>query len=59
MVKKGKVNLSLCLTKHHGMKTDLVLIKRHAIKAYWENGDMAPRILNLGNRWKMDLEYSA
>jgi hypothetical protein len=30
---KGKVKLSLCLTKHHGMKT------------CWGSGDIAPRIL--------------
>jgi hypothetical protein len=30
---KVKVKLSLCLTKHH------------AIKAYWGNGGIAPRIL--------------
>jgi hypothetical protein len=32
---KGKVKLSLCLTKHHAMK------------AYWSGG-IAPRILDLG-----------
>jgi len=31
--------LSLCLTKHHAMKT------------YWGNGGIAPRILDLGIRW--------
>jgi hypothetical protein len=36
-----KVKLSLCLTKHHAMK------------AYWESGCIAPRILDLGTirRW--------
>jgi hypothetical protein len=38
-----KVRLSLCLTKHHVMKT------------YWGNGGIAPRILDLGTKW----EYSA
>jgi hypothetical protein len=37
---KKKVKLSLCLTKHH------------AIKAYWGTGVIAPRILNLGTRWR-------
>jgi hypothetical protein len=32
--------LLLCLTKHHAMKT------------YWWNGGIAPRILNLGTRWR-------
>jgi hypothetical protein len=34
-----KVKLSLCSTKHHAME------------AYWESGDVAPRILDLGTRW--------
>jgi hypothetical protein len=37
---KVKVNLSLCLTKHHAMKT------------YWGSGGIAPRILDLGTRWR-------
>jgi hypothetical protein len=36
----SKVNLSLCLTKHHAMKT------------YWGSGGIAPRILNLGATWR-------
>jgi hypothetical protein len=35
-----KVKLSLCLTKHHAMK------------AYWRSGGIAPRILDLGTRWR-------
>jgi hypothetical protein len=30
---KGKLNLSLCLTKHHAMET------------YWRSGGVVPRIL--------------
>jgi hypothetical protein len=37
---KAKVKLSLCLNKHHAMKT------------YWENGDIAPRIPDLSARWR-------
>jgi hypothetical protein len=37
---KVKVNLSLYLTKHHAMKT------------YWRSGGIAPRILDLGTRWR-------
>jgi len=33
-------NSSLCLITHHAMKT------------YWESGGIAPRILNLGTRWR-------
>jgi hypothetical protein len=31
---------SLCLTKHHAMKV------------YWGSGGIAPRILDLGTRWR-------
>jgi hypothetical protein len=34
-----RVKLSLCLTKHHAMKT------------YWGSGSVTPRILNLSTRW--------
>jgi hypothetical protein len=34
------IELSLCLTKHHAMKT------------YWWNGAIAPRILDLGTTWR-------
>jgi hypothetical protein len=37
---KKKVNLSLFLSKHHDMKT------------YWGSGGIAPRILDLGTRWR-------
>jgi hypothetical protein len=37
---KVKVKLSLCLTKHHALKT------------YWGSGGIAPRILDLGIRWR-------
>jgi hypothetical protein len=36
---KVKVKLSLCLTKHHAMKT------------YWGSGGIALYILDLGTRW--------
>jgi hypothetical protein len=35
-----KVKLSLCVTKHH------------ATKMYWGSGGIAPRILDLGTRWR-------
>jgi hypothetical protein len=38
--KKVKLKFSLCLTKHHAMKT------------YWGSGDTAPRILDFGTRWR-------
>jgi hypothetical protein len=35
-----QLKLSLCLTKHHAMKT------------YWGRGSIAPRVLNRGSRWR-------
>jgi len=40
------VKLSLCLTKHHAMKT------------YWRNEEIAPRILNRGTRWMWVVSYT-
>jgi hypothetical protein len=40
IIMKVKVKLSVCLTKHHTMKT------------YWGSGGIAPRILDLGTRWR-------
>jgi hypothetical protein len=37
---KVKIKLSLCLTKHH------------AIKTYWESGSTASHILDLNTRWR-------
>jgi hypothetical protein len=37
---KVNVKLSLCLTKHHAMKT------------YWGSGGIASRIIDLGTRWR-------
>jgi hypothetical protein len=42
---KVKVKLSLCLTKHHAMKT------------YWVSGGIASRILNLGTRWRLVVNF--
>jgi hypothetical protein len=38
--------LSLCLTKHHPMKT------------YWGSGGIAPRILDLGTRWRWVVSFT-
>jgi hypothetical protein len=37
--------LSLCLTKHHAMKT------------YWGSGGIAPRILDLGTKWRWVVSF--
>jgi hypothetical protein len=41
-----KVKLPLCLTKHHAMKT------------YWRSGGIAPRILDLGTRWRWVVSFT-
>jgi hypothetical protein len=41
-----KVKLSQCLTKHHAMKT------------YWGSGDIAPRILDVGTRWRWIVSFT-
>jgi hypothetical protein len=40
------VKLSLCLTKHHAMKT------------YWGSAVIAPSILDLGTRWKWVVSFT-
>jgi hypothetical protein len=41
-----KLKLSLCLTKYHAMKT------------YWRSWSIAPRILNLGTRWRWVVSFT-
>jgi hypothetical protein len=41
-----KVKLSLCLTKHHAMKTN------------WGSGGIAPRILDLGTGWRWVVSFT-
>jgi hypothetical protein len=41
-----EVKLSRCLTKHH------------AIKEYWGSGDIAPRIFDLGTRWRRVVSFT-
>jgi hypothetical protein len=43
---KVKVKLSLCLTKHH------------VIKTYWRSGGIAPRILYLGSRRRWVVSFT-
>jgi hypothetical protein len=40
VVCKVKVKLSLCLTKHH------------AVKTYWGTSGIVPRTLDLATRWR-------
>jgi hypothetical protein len=46
LIKGKKVKLTLCLTKHHAMKT------------YWGSGGIAPRILDLGTRWRQMVSFT-
>jgi hypothetical protein len=50
------VKLCLCLTKNRAINTYL-LIKHHALKAYWGNGGIAPRIHNLCTRWRRVVSF--
>jgi hypothetical protein len=43
---KVRVNLSLCLTKCHAMRT------------YWGSGGIAPCILDLGTRWRWEVSFT-
>jgi hypothetical protein len=43
---KVKAKLPLCLTKHQAMK------------AYWGSGSIAPRILDLGTRWRWVVSFT-
>jgi hypothetical protein len=45
-MQKGKVVCCFFLTKHHAMK------------AYWDSGGIAPRILNLGTRWRWVVRFT-
>jgi hypothetical protein len=46
ILSKLKVKLSLCLTKHHAMKT------------YWGSRGIAPGILDLGTRWRWVVSFA-
>jgi hypothetical protein len=39
------------------MKTYL-LIKHRAMKTYWGSGDISPRILNFGTRWRSVVSFT-
>jgi hypothetical protein len=36
-----------------------VLTEHHAMKAYWRNGSIAPRVLDLGIRWRWVVSFTA
>jgi len=35
-----------------------ILTEHHAMKAYWESGGIAPRILELGTRWRWVVSFA-
>jgi hypothetical protein len=40
------------------VKVKSALTKHHAMKAYWESGGIAPRILDLGTRWRWVVSFT-
>jgi hypothetical protein len=45
-LQESKGNLSLCLAKHHAMKT------------YWGSGNIAPRMLSFGTGWRWVVSFT-
>jgi hypothetical protein len=43
---------SINTVKGKGKVFTVLLIRHHALKAYWGSGDIAPHILDLGTRWE-------
>jgi len=54
LVKNPMVLLDSC----YNVKLSLRLIKHHAIKAHCGSGDIAPRILNLGTKWRRVVSFT-
>jgi len=53
-----KVKLSLCLTKSHVVKTCPLLNSAPRHEDLWVSGGIAPRILNLGTRWRWVVSFA-
>jgi hypothetical protein len=47
----------LHVTKEIKLKLSLGLTKHHAVKPYSGSGGIAPRILDLGTRWRRVVRY--
>jgi hypothetical protein len=54
---KVKVKVKFFLYKSKVKVVPVLLIKHHAMKAYWGNGSIAPRILDLGSRWEVSGQF--
>jgi hypothetical protein len=48
----------LRLVKGKGKFVPVLLTEHHAIKAYWGNGGISPRILDLGTRWRWVVSFT-
>jgi len=35
------------------------LIEHHSMKAYWGSGDISPRIIDLGTRWRWVVSFTS
>jgi len=57
-VPKVKVNLSLCLNKHAGMKTCLLFNEASRHEDVLGNGGVAPRILKFGTGWRLVVSFT-
>jgi hypothetical protein len=42
----------IIIIKSKGIVPVILLTDYHAIKAYWVNGGIAPRFLDVGTRWR-------
>jgi len=58
LVRKVKVNLPLCLTKHHAMKAHRVLKKVPLHKDIWGSRGITQRILDLDTRWRLVVSFT-
>jgi hypothetical protein len=53
-----RLKLPLHLIKYHTTKPNSLLNKHHIVKIYWGSGSTAPRILNLGTRWRQMVSFT-
>jgi hypothetical protein len=46
------------MTKYNNGQVVPVLTDNHGMKVYWRSGSIAPRILNLGTRWRRLVSFT-
>jgi len=49
--------LNLVSTQEADSYGRLHSVVHHAMKTYWENGGIAPRVLNVGARWRWVVSF--